>query len=196
MSRLGTRPARIDRFRSRLAALVATTGIFTSMLVAGGAPAAYAETVGTGNCVMIKTGTVTEITSSVGADGKTSCSYQFTSSGSFQIPAGVTSLNTVVIGGGGGGGAARGGGGGGGGVAISSGVTATAGETFSLIVAPGGAGGTNSGSGNSGNDSWLARGANSMTSPRIAQGGGGGGGGANRERGNIDPLRTSFGRIK
>lgn len=178
MSRLGTRPARIERFRSRLGALVATTGVLTSMLVAGGAPAAYAATVGTGNCVMTATGAVTELTSSVGSDGKTSCSFQFTSHGSFQVPVGVTSLNTVVIGGGGGGGSSRGGGGGGGGVAVQSGVAATAGETFSVIVASGGAGASTANTaGADGQDSWLARGSNAGSDTRIAQAGGGGGGG-------------------
>ena len=90
-------------------------------------------------------------------------------------PAGVTSIELLVVGGGGGGGHSFGGGGGGGGVFYKASEAVTPGQTYYIRVGEGGAGsegGTRTGY-NGGNSSFS----NSLTyqSGTVAWGGGGGG---------------------
>lgn len=94
-------------------------------------------------------------------------SQTFTSSGTFNVPTGVTSVNVLVVAGGGGGGCAYGGGGGGGGVIANSSFTVTSGASVTVTV----------GAGGSGSASYAARGANGGNSAfgsLTAVGGGGG----------------------
>ena len=99
---------------------------------------------------------------------------EFTSSGTFTVPSGITSLKVVALGGGGGGGhnsativtQNSGGGGGGGGMCISS-LSVTAGESLTVTVGSGGS----AGGGNGGNSQVLR-------SSSLLIGGGGGSGGA------------------
>lgn len=99
--------------------------------------------------------------------------HTFTSSGTFELPAGVSgNVEVLVIGGGGGGGRLGGsnatGGGGGGGKDYSAAVALAAGESVAVTVGTGGAGATTSAPGSDGNDSVFK----ALTGP----GGGGGGG--------------------
>jgi len=98
---------------------------------------------------------------------------EFTSSGTFTVPANVSSLKVVALGGGGGGGhnsatfvtQNSGGGGGGGGLCISS-LPVTAGESLTVTVGSGGSAG-----GGNGGDSQVLR-----SSSLLIEGGGGSGG--------------------
>jgi hypothetical protein len=97
----------------------------------------------------------------------------FLDSGSWTCPAGVTSVQALIVAGGGGGGshngADKGGGGGGaGGLVYSSSVTVTPGVTYPVVVGQGGAGGT------SGSNAPGFNGQNSNFANLIAIGGGGG----------------------
>lgn len=103
--------------------------------------------------------------------------HTFTAGGTFTPPAGLTSVDVLVVGGGGGGGRGNtgisGGGGGGGGVVASNGVTVTPSVGITVTVGGGGNGATvNLAVGtNGGNSSFAA------AAPVTATGGGGGGGG-------------------
>lgn len=128
-------------------------------------------TAGTGISITNGAGAIT-VTSTVAPTG----SQVFTTSGTFTIPANVTSVKVTVIGGGGGGGAANGdpgcggasgGGGGGGGVAIRQVTGLTPGNTVTVTVGGGGTGGT-TGVGGSGSTS-------SFGAHASATAGGGGG---------------------
>ena len=67
-------------------------------------------------------------------------SNTFTSNGTFTVPAGLTSVDYLVVGGGGGGGKASGGGGGGaGGFRTATGLTVAA-QAYTIVVGTGGAG--------------------------------------------------------
>jgi len=92
-----------------------------------------------------------------------------TTATSITIPAGVTSIDVLVVGGGGsgGGGNGAGGGGGAGGVVYRTGYTVVGGNTYNLTVGAGGASVTASTLGNNGS--------NSTFDTLIAYGGGGGG---------------------
>lgn len=92
----------------------------------------------------------------------------FNSSGTFNVPAGVTAVDVLVVAGGGGGGSRQGGGGGAGGVVVST-VPVTPGGSVSVTVGAGGNGGTSGGRGSNGSNS-------SFGSDVEAEGGGGGGG--------------------
>lgn len=115
----------------------------------------------------------------------------FTSSDSWEVPAGVTSIDVIVVGGGGGGGAGRyggeinppttcfgGGGGGGGGSGYKTeenSVSVTPGQTLTITVGSGGSGG------GSGGTAGSSGGASSITGDGVsvsANGGSGGGSGS------------------
>ena len=83
-------------------------------------------------------------------------------------PAGVTSVDYVVVGGGGGGGNGRGGGGGGGGVAEGTGLSITPGTVYDIAVAQGGIPTYD------GNDSWIGN--FGATTLYVKANGGGAGG--------------------
>ena len=112
----------------------------------------------------------------------------FTSSGTFAVPSGVTSLNQVlVVAGGGGSGANHAGGGGAGGLVFMPEFPVTAGGTIAVTVGCGGAGGSASDdldSGDNGQDSVFG----ASPSPGLGQGGvltaKGGGGGGTGQSGN------------
>lgn len=101
----------------------------------------------------------------------------FTSSGTFTVPTGVTSVDIVAVGAGGGGGSSdkddeTGGGGGGGALAYVNTVSTTPGESLTVTVGTGGAGGAGGGdNGAAGNASSVSR---SGTILVQANGGGGG----------------------
>jgi hypothetical protein len=111
-------------------------------------------------------------------------SQTFTSSGSFTVPAGITSVNYSGCGGGGGGGSGGAnsgtnlGGGGGGGAGTNSGSeSVTPGASLSVTIGNGGNGGAGingSGPGNAGNS-----GTSTSFNGNIVSSGGGGGGGSN-----------------
>tara|TARA_S200000501_G_C20813318_1_gene739361 strand:- start:74 stop:1654 length:1581 start_codon:yes stop_codon:yes gene_type:complete len=99
----------------------------------------------------------------------------YTSSGSFVVPVGITSISAVCVGGGGGGGGngstnADAGGGGGGGLSYGT-FTVTPGETLTIVVGSAGACASAFSSGTSGGNSQVKRG-----STVLLQGGGGAGG--------------------
>jgi len=111
-----------------------------------------------------------------GGGGSPTGQQNFTSSGTFTVPAGVTSIAVVVVGGGGGGGGSEdsdetGGGGGGGALAYVNNLSVTAGESLTVTVGSGGNGGNGDSGGSSGGFSRLARGGTT-----LAQANGGGGG--------------------
>ena len=93
----------------------------------------------------------------------------FTSSGTFSVPTGITSVDVLLVAGGGGGGTSAGGGGGAGGLIYKPGFTVTPGGSIPVTVGDGGA---NAGPGTSGQDS--------VFSTLTAKGGGGGGGPRNQ----------------
>lgn len=135
----------------------------------------------------------------------------FTSSGTFTVPAGVTSITVEGYGGGGAGGGStsagfvfifpfgRAGGGGGGGGYASSVLTVTAGQNISVNVGAGGTG-VAAGNGGSGGNSFLS----GFTSDFFAAGGSGGtgntsggspvgGSGGNENTGNINTTNGTTG---
>ena len=98
---------------------------------------------------------------------------EFTSNGTFTVPAGVTKVLISGCAGGGGGGGSNsgntpGGGGGGGGVALKTSVTVTPSAPYTVTIGAAGAGGTSSTAG-------IAGGASSFGSLVTLTGGGGGG---------------------
>ncbi|ALO45170.1 DUF6701 domain-containing protein [Pseudohongiella spirulinae] len=102
--------------------------------------------------------------------------HVFNSNGTFTPPAGLTSLDVLVVGGGGGGGSTYGGGGGAGGLRWETGVTVNQ-PSYNVVIGAGGAGGngittTNDPSGNGQN------GGDSSFGSIVAEGGGYGQGGA------------------
>ena len=96
----------------------------------------------------------------------------FTSSGTFTVPAGVTSITVECWGGGGAGGGnntnSDGGGGGGGGAYARRTLTVVPGTVYSFVVGAGGTG-VAGGNGNPGGDTWFG-----SVSTVLAKGGGGG----------------------
>lgn len=109
----------------------------------------------------------------------------FTSSGSWVVPTGVTSISAVCVGAGGGGGGSEesdetGGGGGGGGLSYVNSIPVTPGETLTITVGSGGGGGGVGGNGSAGGSSSIFRGLTDLVSANGGSGGqnrGGGGGG-------------------
>jgi hypothetical protein len=107
----------------------------------------------------------------------TTTSFTTTGSTTWTAPAGVTSVQYLVVGGGGGGGGAYdvgGGGGGGGGLVLTGTKSVTPGSTYTIVVGAGGAGGV--GTGNEGGETPATGGSNSSFADVIARGGGLGGG--------------------
>jgi hypothetical protein len=109
----------------------------------------------------------------------------FTSSGTFSVPSGITSVDVLVVAGGGGGGAQNSqatGGGGAGGLIFRPGFTVTPGGTVSVTVGCGGAGVAPANTGNTGQDSVFgtltAKGGGGGRAATPANGNGGSGGGA------------------
>lgn len=98
----------------------------------------------------------------------------FTSVGSttWTVPAGVSSVEVLVVAGGGGGGSEHGGGGGGGGVVHQTAYAVTPGASIPVTVGGGGAGGTYSATNGGGGDGTTGN--NSSFGSLIAYGGGGG----------------------
>jgi hypothetical protein len=134
-----------------------------------------AQAITTGNCNV----TVNSAMGVVLVNNGGYCYLAFSATGpnSFTIPAGITSMQILVVaGGGGGGGGAWGGGGGAGGVVFAPTYSVTSGTTLNLSVGAGGAGGggdlapANNRSAN-GADSWV-----NTSSSLVAVGGGGGAG--------------------
>ncbi|MFN0104181.1 MAG: glycine-rich domain-containing protein [Bryobacteraceae bacterium] len=99
----------------------------------------------------------------------------FTSNGTYTVPAGVTSIDYLVVGGGGGGGGQSGGGGGGGRFIEAFALAVSEGEQFSITIGVGGAGAPGANRGTKGGNSILSR----TVGPAftITSFGGGGGGG-------------------
>ena len=92
---------------------------------------------------------------------------KFNSSNLWTVPAGVTSVEALVVAGGGAGGYDRGGGGGAGGLSYSSALTVTPGSTYTIGVGAGGIGGTayrnNNGQSQSGFGSGIGTGTELIT---------------------------------
>jgi hypothetical protein len=97
----------------------------------------------------------------------------FLDSGSWTCPAGVTSVQALIVAGGGGGGSDLGGGGGAGGVVYDNSIPVTPGQTYPIVVGQGGT--TTADAGNNGQNSNFAN--------IIAIGGGGGGSGVSTNAG-------------
>jgi hypothetical protein len=115
----------------------------------------------------------------------------FTSSGTFSVPTGITTVDALVVAGGGGGGNASGGGGGAGGLIYRPGLPVSPGSTIPVTV---GCGGSNGGPGASGQDSIFstltAKGGGGGGGPRnhaATSGGSGGGAGAGAGPGSVAP---------
>lgn len=122
------------------------------------------------------------VDSNINSEGTSVGQQNFTTSGTFTVPAGVTSIAVLCIGGGGGGGGSEdpnetGGGGGGGALAYVNNLSVTAGESLTVTVGSGGNGGGGGGNGGSGGSSSLARGGTTLVQAN------GGGGGQNRGSG-------------
>ena len=109
-----------------------------------------------------------------GADPQTPATTTFTSTpggGTWTVPAGVTTVDAIVVAGGGGGAGAGGGGGGGGGVLAHTTFAVTPAASVTVTVGAGGAGSNST----SGTDSYGTVGDNSVFSTLTAFGGGRGG---------------------
>ncbi len=142
----------------------------TIAMLLGLMPAMPAGAVSTSDCVPTITGSLTRNYGAIGDD----CVIAFKSgTGTWQVPAGVTSVRVLVVAGGGGGGNDEGGGGGAGGFREISSFAVTPNSTPTVTVGAGGAGSAGSGS------SPGANGANSVFSSITSIGGGGGGTAAN-----------------
>ena len=136
-----------------------------------------------GNCSIDATGTgVVSVIDLTASDG--TCLARFTSgTASFNLPTGVNSIRTLVVGGGGGGGFGGNAGGGGAGTVLysNSGVSVVSGASISATIGSGGAAGISEsdysnqatwGPGSNGNNSTLTIAGTAYT----ANGGGSGGG--------------------
>ncbi len=118
-------------------------------------------------------GTGTSASVGLAVAGTGAATTTFNSSGTYNVPAGISSVKVLVVAGGGGGGSGAqnigGGGGGAGGLTYNSAFSVTPGASLNVTV--GGGGSAGSGTTNSGN------GSNSVFDTITATGGGGGGGG-------------------
>lgn len=130
-----------------------------------------AGTVGNGSCAS----TVTETTNVENISTSSYCIFKFTtSSTTFTFPAGISSIDFLVIGGGGQGGGGRGGGGGAG--RLIEGTISSPAANYLITVGAGGSGSVTNGAGSDG-------GSSSIGSVVVAPGGGGGGGHINTQNG-------------
>ena len=100
----------------------------------------------------------------------------FTSSGTFSVPTGVTTVDVLVVAGGAAGGTHHGAGGGAGGLIYMPGVTVTPGGTVSVTVGCGGAQPNNYPAPDNPGGNFGAAGQDSVFGTLTAKGGGGGGG--------------------
>ena len=126
----------------------------------------------------------------------------FLDSGAWTCPAGVTSVQALVVAGGGGGGPGGGGGGGAGGVIYNSAVAVTSGVTYSIVVGQGGSGGAGGiGQGTNGANSSFANliaigggyGATSYAGTTTGATGGSGGGGTGAAGGSTGSSAVGSG---
>jgi uncharacterized repeat protein (TIGR01451 family) len=141
--------------------------------------------------VTFVTGSLSAVSSTLG-----SSTVQFSASGTFTVPAGVTSVTVEARGGGGGGGGRSntglGGAGGGGGGAYARGMVAVVpGTTTNVVVGAGGAGGpAGNNNGSPGGSSYFG------ASNVLAVGGSGGNGGASGAGGAGGSIAASIGTTK
>jgi hypothetical protein len=133
-------------------------------------PLPTATTTATDNTATEAAGNTGTFTITRSADGTVPPSQPvittFNSSTSWTVPAGVTSVEVLVVGGGGAGGGGTGAGGGGGGVIQNSSYAVTSGSSITVTVGAGGVGVGNNRGGNGGNSAFGSL---------VAVGGGGGG---------------------
>ena len=155
-----------------------TTGVTGTLPIANGGTGSTTASLVAGTGISI-TGSFPNQTVAQSSSGQGGRGQAFTSSGTFTIPTGITSLKVTVVGAGGGGGgpvsygALGGGGGGAGGGGISYLTSLTSGNTIAVTIGAGGAGGANS-DGSAGGFSRIASGTQSITTV-TANGGAGGG---------------------
>ena len=116
-------------------------------------------------------------TASGGAPGLGTTEVPFASTGTWTVPAGVTTVDLLVVGGGGAGDGATSGGGGGGEVKVCAGVAVTEGQVLTATVGDGGTAGTagSNYNGGDGGTSSTAVGASPACSANGGQGGRSGG---------------------
>ena len=115
----------------------------------------------------------------------------FTSSGTFTVPTGVTSIVVVCVGAGGGGGGSgdvdeTGGGGGGGALAYVNSITTTPGESLTVAAGGGGGGGGANAAGAAGGNSSLSRGGTVLCEAGGGSGGLGGRSSSNAAGGTVN----------
>ena len=156
-----------------------TTGITGTLPVANGGTGTPTPSIVAGSNVSI-TGSWPNQTVAVTGSGAVLTLTQNTSSTSFTVPAGVTSILCQVLAGGGGSAIATNHAGGGGGYAYGT-LAVTPGETLTITVGLGGTGGQSlGGQGNAGGTSSIVR---SVTTLMSATGGGGSGSSASQGAG-------------
>ena len=161
-----------SKFLRLLPVLVLSTPVAMSLSTSP----AHAATVGTGSC-LISVGDATNV--SVSVDSNNDCVIYFKNVGttSWDVPAGLSAVDVLVVGGGGGGGgsfdAVGAGGGGAGGMREWSGLSVAGGSTVSITVGAGGAGGLGA------SNAYGYAGSNGTGSSfdAVSVSGGGGGGG-------------------
>jgi hypothetical protein len=115
----------------------------------------------------------------------------FTSSGTFTVPTGVTSIAVVCVGAGGGGGGSdgddeTGGGGGGGALAYVNNITTTPGESLTVTVGTAGGGGAAGGNGSAGGNTSLDRSGTTLCQANGGSGGLGGRSSSNAAGGTVN----------
>jgi hypothetical protein len=169
-----TRVATKLRFRKKLSQLLAGVLIaplfsfIPAVLGPSVLPSAQAVSVGTGNCAV----DVASSSGVVAVNSGTFCYLAFTNTdaNAFTVPAGLATLEILVIAGGGAGGSfAYGGGGGAGEVAVATNYPVTPGASVSVSVGAGGTsnGGVNGSRSFNGSNSWVG-----SSSGLVANGGG------------------------
>lgn len=148
--------------------------------------------------------TQTEHVATVGRVGEAPVVQQqeFTTSGTWTVPEGVTSVKVLVVAGGGGGGSRQGGGGGAGGVLYDDDYAVTPEDEITVTVGAGGDGGTSGGRGADGGNSAFGTltaigggGGGGRTTNSAGASGGSGGGGANSALGGsgaVGPPRQGY----
>jgi hypothetical protein len=123
---------------------------------------------------------------------------QFTGTGTFTIPAGVTAVKVTIVGGGAGGGGStatnNGGGGGSGGIAIKWLTGLTPGNTIAVTIGAAGTAGATGATGGSGGNSTIASGTQAITTV-TAFGGSGGNGNGTQSTGGAGGVVSTNGDI-